>query len=256
MADRSRTDAFSTKLQPYLLTLVILSFQTPAFGADLIERQIKTAEMANVFSAIGVLLTFSNLCLLVWTLRLTNKAANAAANAANAAIRTIDHEVNISKIELRPYVLRTKTEAWKGPNGKWVFRIVWMNHGKTPARKAFASSWLGRFTAGMPADYGFPTDPNHFIEPAIIGPNGDTMNTVCTIGEKELGESIDLGEQLHLWGWIEYEGINGAGKYRTEYHVIARGQKNADETYQITSFSIAKGFNGVDEDCLRPPGTS
>src|SRR5689334_11410712 len=97
-----------------------LLFYAPVSAAELAMRQTNAAEFGNIISAINALLTAVNLALLVWTLRVTAKAAEAAAVAAAAANRTIEHETAVSAIELRPFVLRTDTIALRKDNGRWL----------------------------------------------------------------------------------------------------------------------------------------
>jgi hypothetical protein len=212
---------------------------------------------ANVATILGLVAT------IVLSIFATLAATRAAKSAENSVVTAQD----TAKQELRPYVFVDQYEFhWMNPPGRpntldhWRVTAVWKNSGQTPAHNIDTTIAAGFFENGKsPADIDFP-DVLDLKVPAI-----DTDAGVCAPGQSVLSRLALPTDGLvrawkgegavYYWGWIEYDGIAGMPRHRSEVcrQVILHGDPMKKDT-KFTDL-IKTAFNAMDDRCLRKPKT-
>jgi hypothetical protein len=196
---------------------LVVDLLNPPNGSSITEELAKDREQRAsdnksvwIFSLFLVIVGIAQAGAIIYTALVTNKAANAAKDAANATTASVTLAEKTAKQELRAY-LCVRTAQIASPDGGNNFQaeIEIFNAGQTPAHRV-----THRIAADLQIQHGPPlTFPLPEIEPeeVPIGPSIPyTLRKHIGIGGPSGRGTIDIGQRIiFVWGRVDYFDIFG-----------------------------------------------
>jgi hypothetical protein len=188
---------------------------------------------------------------------------------ANHLDRTIRQMEKSAEIQLRPYVSPAAFNfLWLGTPHRpdfisaYQLAITWKNSGVTPALGV--RTWCSYAVLDAPIQDNFPFDDlgNFNMTCIPIGPD-QVINSNIEIPLSDIRRTQEDNKALYYWCWIEYSGLDGLDRHRSEKcaRIFISGDPTEltnDRPRRFTAvFSerIESAFNGTDGECLHAPKT-
>ena len=221
-------------------------------AAEAAELSADLAVWQTVFGFLGTLFLGGTL---LYTVRSTNAAVEAASQARRATERT-----------LRPYICFERIDtSWvwdttKAQDQKVVyavrFIVGWKNVGQTPAERTDVRISFALIEGDDVSDqFDFPDLIQGNTRGGALGPN-QSFGTLIDVPLDIVYQAQTLKRPLLIWAWIEYDDYPGAPRFRTEFATLAWVYGDPATKEYSVNYRNVSGFNAHDEYCFRSPGAT
>jgi hypothetical protein len=201
---------------------------------------------------------------LVVTIIFTSRATDAAVQASKSAEHAVQLGREAMARELRPYLSQSLTynNYRLGTDGRISFRCIgieWENVGNLPAVSVRARTNHVLLPGALPVDFSFP-DREMSDAVTMIGTGKSFSSPTSDLTLDEVAEVLAGEKVLHVWSWVEYEGIESNRRFRSEYYASygffnPSGEANAEAIDLSIYNTLQDRFNGCDDTCMRHPVT-
>lgn len=137
---------------------------------------------------------------------------------------------------------------------EWAFTPIWRNSGNTPTRSAVTciNTWVGVDAGELPADCGFPdygTPHGIIIGPSAVMEGSSLRISIARLQKMRAGEA-----HAYIWGWVDYSDIFiKTQRHRAEFCMEIEVSGNPIYKEGGFKYRVHGPFNGIDDDCFRPP---